>query len=119
MGSLDNLKKFTSENQPPAEKKSRKGIPNRATVYKNLLGLKVEAKNPADPDKPLKLTLYEKAALGQLLAAVEGNPTAWKEIQDSLHGKVKDTLDIGNKDDKPFQTELLKPKIDDGTTENN
>jgi hypothetical protein len=29
-----NLELFTSENQPPGWKKSRKGIPNRSTVLK-------------------------------------------------------------------------------------
>ncbi len=32
--SLANLVQFTSENQPPGHKKSRKGIPNRATIVK-------------------------------------------------------------------------------------
>jgi hypothetical protein len=32
--SLANLKPFTSENQPPGHRKSRKGIPNRSTVLK-------------------------------------------------------------------------------------
>jgi hypothetical protein len=100
-----NLKPFTSENQPPASSKSRKGIPNRATVFKKLLDLKVSVKNPADEEKKIKLTMYEAAALGQLQAAMNGNPQAWKEIQDTLHGKMPDKLDVGNKDDKPFKTE--------------
>jgi hypothetical protein len=81
-------KPFTKDYQPAAEKKSRKGIPNRATVYKKFLELMTNLPNPADATKEIKVTLYEAAALGQLLAAQHGNTRAWQEIQDSLHGKM-------------------------------
>jgi hypothetical protein len=86
--------KFTSENQPPAERKSRKGIPNRATVFKKFLNIKKAMPHPEDAAKELKVTLYEAAALGQLLAAQQGNTQAWKEIQDSLHGPVPSKSDV-------------------------
>jgi hypothetical protein len=81
-------KPFTSENQPPKERKSRKGIPNRSTVFKRLLAIKTKLPHPADASKELNVTLYEAAALGQILAAQHGNHNAWKEIQDTLHGKL-------------------------------
>lgn len=87
MANKGNLKPFTSENQPPGEKKSRKGIPNRATVFKRLMKMKTEVDDPTKPGEKLIVPLYEAAALGQLLAAAKGNHNAWKEIQDSLHGK--------------------------------
>lgn len=83
-------KPFTSENQPPKEKKSRKGIPNRATVFKKFLSLKIGIPDPTGDDKEIKVSLYEAAALGQLSAAADGNTAAWKEIQDTLHGKQAD-----------------------------
>lgn len=83
---------FNSENQPPGEKKSRKGIPNRATVYKKFLGLKKAVQSPTGGE--IKVTLYEAAALGQLIAAENGNTRAWQEIQDSLHGKLKDEQEV-------------------------
>lgn len=46
------------------------------------------------PDKSSKeLTLYEAAALGQVQSAMKGNTNAWKEIQDSIHGKMTDKLE--------------------------
>lgn len=90
-----NLKPFTSENQPPGYKKSRKGIPNRATVFKRLLKLKIQVADPSDPKhKTMEVPLYEAAALGQIKAAMNGNANAWKEIQDTLHGKVADKQEI-------------------------
>lgn len=33
------------------------------------------------------------AALGQVLSARKGNTNAWKEIQDTLHGKMADKVE--------------------------
>jgi len=82
---LANLRPFTSENQPK-NRPSRKGIPNRATVFKELLEMKVDVADPETGTKK-KVTLYEAAALGQIKSAMTGNTPAWKEIQDTLHGK--------------------------------
>ena len=70
-----------------------KGSQNRATVFKKLLDKKIKIENPIDGQE-LNITMYEAAALGQIKAAMDGNPVAWKEIQDSLHGKIKDTVDL-------------------------
>lgn len=83
--------KFSSENQPK-NRRSRKGVPNRATVYKRLLEIKTKLPHPADATQELDVTLYEAAALGQILAAQHGNAQSWKEIQDSLHGKQADKI---------------------------
>src|SRR6476646_7255743 len=86
-------KPFTSENQP-VNRKSRKGIPNRATVFKKLLKLKAADILGDDADEAEKdLTLIEAAALGQVLSARKGNTNAWKEIQDTLHGKIADKVE--------------------------
>jgi hypothetical protein len=77
---------FTSENQPK-KRRSRKGVPNRATAFKGLLELLVDVPDPQRKSPTIKLTLYQAAALGQLRAAMHGNTNAWKEIQDSLFGK--------------------------------
>jgi hypothetical protein len=90
----DDIKKhqFTSENQPK-RRRSRKGVPNRATVYKNLLELVVDAPDPQRKGY-IKLTLYEAMALGQMRAAMQGNTNAWKEIQDSLFGKQLNSVNV-------------------------
>jgi hypothetical protein len=80
--------KFSSENQP-ANRGRKKGVPNRATVYKRLLKMKVDVKDPETGDK-IQVTLYEAMALGQIQSAMKGNTRAWQEIQDSLHGKLTD-----------------------------
>lgn len=95
MAREDNLKPFTSENQP-AKHSSRKGIPNRATVFKKWLTAKVKIDDPKAEDKDapkLTVTLMEAAALGQIQAAIRGKTDAWKEIQDSIHGKQADKLE--------------------------
>lgn len=86
-------KPFTSENQP-ARKGRPKGSPNRATVFKKLLEMKA-GKVLIDASTVEKgLTLIEAAALGQIVSARNGNTNAWKEIQDSIHGKMADTLNL-------------------------
>jgi hypothetical protein len=114
MGNVANLKPkpFTSENQPSGASKSRKGIPNRATVFKKLLTLKAEKVLLDATEAEKGLTLVEAAALGQLMSARKGNTNAWKEIQDSIHGKLADKSEHTGKDGGPieittFQVEVL------------
>lgn len=108
MGTESNLKPFTSENQPSGEKKSRKGIPNRATVFKKWLNTKIEIADPKNKDAPkLTVTLLEAAALGQIESAMKGNTNAWKEIQDTLHGKIADKHEHSGPDGAPIQTQIV------------
>jgi hypothetical protein len=81
---------FSTENQP-AKNGRKKGVPNRATVYKNILKLKTKIKTPDGGTK--EVTLYEAMALGQAKSAMKGNTNAWREIQDSLHGKQPDKIE--------------------------
>jgi ABC-type uncharacterized transport system ATPase component len=83
-------KPFTSENQP-ARNGRKKGVPNRATVYKRILQAKTNVKMPDGETK--ELTVYEAIALGQARSAMKGNTNAWKEIQDTLHGKMADKVE--------------------------
>lgn len=39
-----------------------------------------------------EVTVYEAVALGQIKAAINGNTNAWKEIQDTLHGKMPNAV---------------------------
>lgn len=81
---------FTSENQP-ANRGRKKGVPNRATVYKRILEMKTKIKDGTG--KEITLPMYEAIALGQAKAAMKGNTQAWKEIQDSIHGKQTEKLE--------------------------
>lgn len=82
---------FTSENQP-ANRGRKKGVPNRATVYKKILETKMKVAMPDGSTK--NITLYEAIALGQAKSAMKGNTNAWKEIQDSIHGKMVDKSEV-------------------------
>ena len=86
-------KPFTSENQPPAHKKSRKGIPNRATIIKKWAKVKTKINDPNSGEE-IEVTLLDAAAIGQLLSAATGNTAAWRELQDSLHGKLADKQEV-------------------------
>jgi hypothetical protein len=117
-----NLKPFTSENQP-TNRKSRKGIPNRSTVYKRLLKMKAGEVLPDAQDIEKEMTLIEAAALGQIVSARNGNTNAWKEIQDSLHGKIADKTELtgdGGKDLFPqkFIVEIVQNDGDGGSDKN-
>ncbi len=81
---------YSADNQP-ANRGRKKGVPNRATVYKKILETKTKIKMPDGTHQ--MLTVYEAIALGQAQSAMKGNTNAWKEIQDSLHGKMTDKLE--------------------------
>jgi hypothetical protein len=105
-------KPFTSENQP-ANRKSRKGIPNRATVFKKLLKMKAGEVLPDAEEIEKDLTLIEAAALGQVLSARKGNTNAWKEIQDTLHGKMADKTEHSGKVELEVATFQIKTRTNE------
>lgn len=90
---------FSKENQP-AKRGRPKGVPNRATVYKRILDTKTKVKLPDGTNK--ELTLYEAIALGQAQSAMKGNTNAWKEIQDSIHGKIVDKQEVTGANGEPL-----------------
>lgn len=104
MANEENLRPnvFSKDNQP-ANRGRKKGVPNRATVYKKILESKTSVKLPDGSEKVL--TLYEAIALGQARSAMKGNTNAWKEIQDTLHGKMKESIEHSN----PDGTALAEP----------
>jgi hypothetical protein len=97
-------KPFTSENQP-ANRGRKKGIPNRATVYEQILKLKTKVDAPDGTKKDV--TFYEAIALGQAKSALDGNTPAWKEIQDSLHGKQTEKTEMSG--ELTIVTRVIEP----------
>jgi hypothetical protein len=85
-------KPFTSENQPPAHKKSRKGSPNRATLFKKWASIKVQDQTPAGETQTV--TAEESVILAVFKEARKGNVKAQALILDSLYGKVADKSEI-------------------------
>jgi hypothetical protein len=86
--------------------KGREPGPSRATVFKKILELKVEVADPETGGKK-KVTLYEAMALGQIKAAMNGNTGAWKEIQDTLFGKLTQPLNLKPEELKTLTDEEL------------
>jgi hypothetical protein len=101
---------FSSENQP-AKRGRTKGSPNRATVYKRILAIKTNIKLPDGTTK--ELPLYEAIALGQAQSAMKGNTNAWKEIQDSIHGKMADKSEHTGKDGGPIEITTFQVEVID------
>lgn len=86
-----NLKPFKKgESGNPAGPKP--GYKHRGAIYEKLLGIKTKVKLPDNTVE--ELSLYEAIALGQAQSAMKGNTNAWKEIQDSLHGKIADKSEV-------------------------
>lgn len=96
MANPDNLTKhrFTSANQP-RNRRSRKGIPNRATILKRLLREKVTLPAHLVPGGQQRLgTLEDHIALALIGRAVRGNVPAIREILDSVYGKQTSGVNV-------------------------
>jgi len=78
------------------------GTLERSTIFGRWLEVRMRLSNLDTQGNPrfvgepgmIECTLHERAALGQLEAAIKGNTQAWKEIQDSLHGKQAEKTDL-------------------------
>lgn len=116
-GKIENLKHFSKENQP-TKRGRNPGVPNRATVFKRLLAIKIDIPDPANQAKTLNVTLHEAAAMGQIEAAMNGNPSAYRVIEEALFGKLAEKTELTGADGQPLQIEtrvILPP--DDGNSE--
>lgn len=98
MANSKNLKPFTKDNQPPGHKKSRKGIPNRATVLKKWLNCTVNVLNPITGGQT-KVTVEDEVILALITRARAGDVPAIREILDSVYGKQGNTNLNLNPDD--------------------
>lgn len=107
MPNLENLKPFTSENQPPPESKSRKGIKNRSTIAR--LVLETAVKFPDEltakvqelfPDFSKETTGEIAATYMQLVKAITDKDTAaYKALMDSAYGTTLPEEENGPKAD--------------------
>jgi hypothetical protein len=113
-------KPFTSENQP-VNRGSRKGIPNRSTLFKKIGKVKVDA-DSLDGEK-VTVTADEKAVIAAYKKAHEGDVKALALILDSLYGKIADKTELtgdGGKDLFPqkFIVEIVNNDGDGGSDKN-
>lgn len=72
-----------------------KGSKNRSTILKQFLELPLKSKPSGHDniDLPDGLTLEDAVQLALIRKATDGDVTAIKEIQDTLHGKLKETVE--------------------------
>lgn len=97
----------------------RGSVPDRATVFRKWMETMTQFENPAGADQEkLHVSLYDAAALGQLMSAMKGNTQAWREIQDSLHGKQSDKMEVGGPNGGPIEKRVIFELIDGDSTAN-
>ena len=91
MGSLDNLKKFSSEYQP--EKNGRpKGSRNRSTIARKWLEAMQDSKNPITGEIE-NLSQEDIMTLALLNKARKGDVNAYKQLMDSGYGLPKQQVE--------------------------
>jgi hypothetical protein len=91
MGSLDNLKKFSSEYQP--EKNGRpKGSRNRSTVARKWLEAMQDSRNPITGEIE-NLSQEDIMTLALLNKARKGDVNAYKQLMDSGYGLPKQQVE--------------------------
>jgi hypothetical protein len=73
-----------------------KGTLNRSTLLKKWLAVKAEITRP-DTGKKEKMELFDAVTLALIDRALKGDVNAYKEIMDSLHGKIADKAELDNK----------------------
>jgi hypothetical protein len=101
-----NLKMFSSENQPESNGRPE-GSRSRSTIAKKWLEVESDFKNPMTKQTE-KMSVEDAMTLSMISAVLtKQNVQAYNALKDEVYGKINDTLDIGNKDGQPFQTETL------------
>ncbi len=91
MGSLDNLKKFSSEYQP--EKNGRpKGSRNRSTIARKWLEAMQDSRNPITGEIE-NLSQEDIMTLALLNKARKGDVNAYKQLMDSGYGLPKQQVE--------------------------
>jgi len=104
MAREDNLKSFKKgQSGNPAGKP--KGIKNRGTLIKKYLALMTELDNPANVEEKIEGTIEDKLVAAQLIRAFSGDTIAFREIMDSVYGKIPQKTLLGGDEDNPIQHE--------------
>lgn len=69
------------------------GVPNRGTLLRKLLDKKIDYKDPST-GQYITGTIEEAMSLAMLAAATNGDVAAYKEVMDSVYGKVSDKVQV-------------------------
>lgn len=135
---MNNSQKTAAKNPIPGNKpfqKGQSGNPNgrpkgtlnRSTIFKKWGELEINSVNPIT-GKNEKLSIDDTLALNLIRAGQEGNVTAIKEYFDNRFGKIKDSLEVEQKNNsieftreerkaflRKYLNEEMKPGQDDLT----
>lgn len=72
------------------------GVPNRATVLKKLLALKMTYTDPTTSEE-VEGTVEEAMVWGLISKATQGDTPAYKEVMDSVYGKQTEKIEVDTK----------------------
>jgi len=70
-----------------------KGVPNRSTVLRKVLAMKMTVKDPLT-EKDRKTTVEEAVILGLVARAISGDVAAVREVLDTMYGTNKAQMDL-------------------------
>jgi hypothetical protein len=70
-----------------------KGVKNRSTIFKEMLGIQLRDFKHGLDLGGRTVTVEEAMYIRQLEKAMSGDLASFKEIQDTLHGKMKETTE--------------------------
>jgi hypothetical protein len=91
------------------------GTKNRSTLLKHWIEASVKVKDPST-GKEVKGTFEDKIELAIILKALKGDVQAYKEIKDTLYGKLAEKIDVKtNIFDNPETIEKAKKRLNDAT----
>jgi hypothetical protein len=119
MANNKNIKphEFTSDHQPPGASKSRKGSPNRTTIFEKWGNAKITFKNIDEETgkkilenlkEELKITLLDAQVLSAYKIGQSGDLKAIQFIFDCLYGKITEKQEISAVDEVQPSYDLEK-----------
>lgn len=111
---------WEANRKPPFEKGNQlakghgrpKGSKNRATILKELMELALldaSGKQVANPLNPKEKRMLVETALGVAIIqkALKGNVEAYREIMDSVHGKMTEKKELTGADGEPLMPVVI------------
>lgn len=77
----------------------KKGVPNRGTLLRRLLKLNHKIDDPLSEGETITVTVKEAMTWGIIGKAMAGDVNAYKEIMDTLHGKIAEKVEVKDTSD--------------------
>jgi hypothetical protein len=109
MANEQNLKHFTSEYQP-ARRGRKPGSLNRATKLKKFMSVETDVIDLNG--QATRGTVADALALALIKKAMQGDVQSYREIMDSLFGKISHPINFSRKDVKKLSDDELDRLIE-------